>query len=329
MATPTVQVMDREALEIYTFDTATPAPSATAEEKAVAVLPAEAESTPVPTATASATATPIPLPTSMLYGVFDPEGQHERNWAISVQHEYISWLELPERSHEVASNALKMGRIPLIALMPYPWEGSEFHAEWIVQGLYDPHIKGHCQALNMPGQPVLMRWAHEMDLPSNHGLFPWSGQDPREMIAAQRHFTDLCRESAPNVMFVWSPAGEPALLDYYPGDEYVDFVGLTTLWNQLISHRESPEGAFADLFTPRYQRVEGFGKPILIAEFGVAAEPKFAQAYLREAYESVDEYPLLRGLILFNFHQKDNAWGEGIHPDFRVGAEYFPTHSKN
>jgi cellulose synthase (UDP-forming) len=47
---------------------------------------------------------------------------------------------------------------------------------------------------------------------------------------AFRHVVSLFRdEGADNVRFVWSPAGETNALDYYPGGDVVDYVGLTVL----------------------------------------------------------------------------------------------------
>ncbi len=76
-------------------------------------------------------------------------------------------------------------------------------------------------------QPILIRFGHEMDLGGN---YPWAGQAPDEYVAAYRHFVDLFRSNdVNNVLWVWSPAGTLEAPDYYPGDDYVDYAGLTIL----------------------------------------------------------------------------------------------------
>lgn len=262
----------------------------------------------------------VAVPEGLLFGVYDPAGEHDNNSFLEMEQAYVSWLDYPEVTHGLANAILAKGRVPFISIEPYPWEGTEFTTEWIVEGLYDPHITGHCSALDFPGQTVFVRWAHEMEI----GAFPWGLQDPDLMIAAFQRFSTLCREAAPNVQIVWSPAGHQNLSNYWPGSDYVDAIGLTALSNQLINGRETAEGTFGDLFGGRYNLVVGYGKPVIISEFGAAGSPEYVETYFREAYSQFGDYPLLKAVILFNLHQQDEAWGEGIFPDFRVSQDLFP-----
>ena len=65
----------------------------------------------------------------------------------------------------------------------------------------------------------------EMDLANKR--YPWSHWTPTEYIAAYRHFVNVCRGVASNAKFMWSPRGEANLRDYYPGNDYVDSIGLS------------------------------------------------------------------------------------------------------
>lgn len=262
----------------------------------------------------------VQVPDGLLFGVYDPAGEHDDNPYLDLEQAYISWLDYPEVTHGLVNAILDKGRVPFISIEPYPWEGTEFTPEWIVEGLYDPHIIGHCSALNITGQTVYVRWAHEMEI----GAFPWGTQNPDLMIVAFQRFSTLCREVAPNVQIVWSPAGHLNLGAYWPGGDYVDAVGLTSLSNQLINGRETAEGAFSDLFGGRYSLVAGYNKPVIISEFGAAGTPEYVEMYFRESYSQFGKYPFLKGIVLFNMWQRDDAWGQGVHPDFRVGQELFP-----
>jgi hypothetical protein len=71
--------------------------------------------------------------------------------------------------------------------------------------------------------PIFLRWASEMNGPWTK----YSG-DPalyREKFAL---VSKIMKEEAPNVAMVWTPFAEPQnLIDqYYPGDEWVDWVGI-------------------------------------------------------------------------------------------------------
>ena len=78
-------------------------------------------------------------------------------------------------------------------------------------------------------------------------------------------------EGATNVRFVWSPAGNDNALDYFPGGDVVDYVGLTALadadWDAAFG---LPAQSFDDIVGPRYLRLEPLGKPIIVAELGVS-----------------------------------------------------------
>ena len=80
------------------------------------------------------------------------------------------------------------------------------------------------------GAPVIIRPFHEM----NGRWFWWGGKNAADFVLLYRLFVDYLRDSAQvhggfhNLIFAWSP-NSPFNADsmvYYPGDEYVDIVGL-------------------------------------------------------------------------------------------------------
>lgn len=309
-----------EGFEHYVFNTPQPATELPIEEEPFETQQGENDVQLVITTTPAAQIQNVVVPEGLLFGVYDPVGEHDNNPFLDMEQAYVSWLDYPEVTHGLVNAILAKGRVPFISIEPYPWEGTEFTIEWIVEGLYDPHITGHCSALNISGQTVYVRWAHEMEI----GAFPWGLQDAGSMVQAFQRFSSLCREAAPNVQIVWSPAGHQNLDDYWPGADYVDAIGLTSLSNQLINGRATAERAFGDLFGGRYNLVSGYGKPVIISEFGAAGSSEYVETYFKEAYAQFGDYPLLKAVILFNLYQQDEAWGEGVYPDFRVGPETFP-----
>lgn len=59
----------------------------------------------------------------------------------------------------------------------------------------------------------------------------WNKCNATEFIQAYRYVSDIFRNSNPNVAMVWSPTVAPAwnvnINDFYPGDQYVDWVGVS------------------------------------------------------------------------------------------------------
>jgi hypothetical protein len=71
--------------------------------------------------------------------------------------------------------------------------------------------------------PIFVRWASEMNLSE----FIWSG-DTAKYVEKWRLLYNIFKEEAPNIAMVWAPNWAPTatITSYYPGDEYVDWVGV-------------------------------------------------------------------------------------------------------
>ncbi len=71
--------------------------------------------------------------------------------------------------------------------------------------------------------PIFLRWASEMN-------GPWTkyGGDPALYKNKFQLVSRVMKEEAPNVAMLWTPFAEPAkyIPDYYPGDGWVDWVGV-------------------------------------------------------------------------------------------------------
>jgi beta-mannanase len=88
--------------------------------------------------------------------------------------------------------------------------------------------------------------------------------------------------------------------DFYPGDEYVDWVSTGTLnygtvapWSQWWS--------FEEIFAKHYETFAKYKKPILIAEFGtLAVGGNQADWYQKALADFPTRYPAVKGLIFFH-----------------------------
>ncbi len=157
---------------------------------------------------------------------------------------------------------------------------------------------------NTNGVPVVVRFAHEM----NGSWYAW-GQQPDEYIAAFRRVADAVHRDAPGSAMMWAPnygggypfaggaqesrpgaagfaaldtTGDGALtaLDdpyapYYPGDDAVDWVGMSLYhWGSAYPWGESEmpeEGKFAAQLTGTYDGDNGDESmlPDFYADYGV------------------------------------------------------------
>ena len=262
-------------------------------------------------------------------GVYDPAGGFDAAPGVLLDHVYVPWrLHNTDELERLVGAARSRGRMPLVGLEPWPFEIDGLSKETlfadIVAGRYDPTIAASCRAMARDApQPVLLRWAHEMDLT---GRFPWAQGDPAGYIQAYRHVVHTCRATgASNVQYVWSPAGDVLLQDYWPGAAWVDYVGVTALgfsdWD-LFRGQLRP-ATFEEVFGYRYALVAEFRKPIIIAEFGAAGTPDHQRAWIADAFASMRRYPLLRAVVYFNAVDPVK-WDNFKVPDWRVPPSLFP-----
>ncbi len=87
----------------------------------------------------------------------------------------------------------------------------------------DKYLSDFAEAIRKSGIPVFVRFASEM----NGSWVPYHG-DPLQYRVKFRLVANRIREIAPNAAMVWSPNAIPEkpIDDYYPGSEYVDWVGV-------------------------------------------------------------------------------------------------------
>jgi endoglucanase len=161
-----------------------------------------------------------------------------------------------------------------------------------------------------------------MEQPSDR--YPWARGDASGYIAAYRYFVDACRKIVPRARFVWSPKGEGGLAAYYPGDNYVDLIGVS-VWGLEKWDREQygRPRSFAKTFNEKYRRVAQFGKPVIIAELGVAGRKRYRQNWISEISalsSGPNPFPLLTGIVYF-YDKEPYHWPSGYgSPDWRVAG---------
>ncbi len=126
-------------------------------------------------------------------------------------------------------------------------------------GSYDKVIKKYSKWAKSVDRPIYLRIGYEFDGPHN-------AMEPDEYVAAYRRIVDMMRDQGvENVAFVWhSYIFEPykgySIEDYYPGDDYVDWVGVS-MFGLLYAEADLLEYGNAVLDFARDHK-----KPVMAAE---------------------------------------------------------------
>jgi mannan endo-1,4-beta-mannosidase len=208
------------------------------------------------------------------------------------------------------------GQVPYLAWEPYKATMAQ-----IASGSQDAYIRSTADAIRDLDLPVAISFGHEM----NGAWYPWGteGTTPAEFVAAWRHIHDVFQnEGVSNVIWVWSPniinpVPSVQLKQYYPGDGYVDWVGVVGYYALTGAHD------FEQLFGPTFTEVRAFtSKPFLLAETG--SEPSARKAaQITELLRTVADTPDVIGFIWFDL-DKETDWRVDSSPAalaaFQAGA---------
>jgi len=179
----------------------------------------------------------------------------------------------------------------------------------VVDGAY---LREWAREAKASGIPIFLRFAGEM----NGNWINWHG-NPEAYISKFRMLHDVFAQEAPNVAMVWSPSDTPAsdIDRYYPGDAYVDWVGVSLYIEPYENGDPSVPPMLATSQVERLTRIYNTyaaRRPIVLSETGVphyshATSEDFTEwgkLNLQRLYEIMPyKYPRLKAITYFNVDQ--------------------------
>lgn len=172
----------------------------------------------------------------------------------------------------------------------------------------DAYLRQFAQDANESGVPIFLRFASEMNGP----WVKWNG-DPALYKQKFQLVSKIMKEDAKNVAMAWVPNSVPAdKIDiYYPGDAWVDWVGVN-LYSVPYFNGKSSEPAEhvnpLNLLDPIYETYAK-RKPIMIGEFGASHftsvgnndKTKFGITKMNMFYHGLRmKYPRVKAVHWFN-----------------------------
>jgi beta-mannanase len=175
----------------------------------------------------------------------------------------------------------------------------------IADGKFDGYITSFAKSVAAEKWPIALRFAHEM----NGNWYPWSEQEngnhKGDYVKAWRHVHDLFQQAgASNVIWVWSPnivrpVKKVALAPLYPGDQYVDWIGLT-------GYQQIDETSPDQTFDPTLKIIRKFtSKPVLVTETGAQPGPYRVQ-WIQSFFPWLTAHPYVIGFV---WTERDTSTG--------------------
>lgn len=244
------------------------------------------------------------------------------------------------------TRAWEQGRVPMLTWESRPIDSKndvidepEYSLPLIIEGGFDDYLRQYARDIVETGLPLVIRLDHEM----NGVWYPWNevtskgasinGNGRGDYVKMWRHVHDLFEEEGANdyVGWLWSPnivnnlpslQKDPAFLEsLYPGDEYVDWVGLSGYLRP--AYKEGQQFTFEYTFGESLDQVRALtDKPILLSEVGASETGGHKPTWVKDFFASfaTGENSDVIGFAWFNLAVTTYVEGERTTNDWRIDS---------
>ena len=294
----------------------------------------------------------IPLP-----GVELEEFESDAGKKVSIVgyaawwYDTFTWGDFDTLHKDWVTATRNRGSIPLILWQPfnpyytdYNTQMKKYSLKNIVAGDFDDYIHTWARQIKAWGHPIMLRPMHELNCPTSLSSVSYGQSwcaslkdidgtiinEPIDAINAWRHIINIFREEgANNVTWVWSVlawasysyggTNSISLSSIYPGDDYVDWIGVSYYHKDFIP---SPEATNDVNIQNIYKEMSDLSsiKPMMIAEMGAKEDPynsNIKPEWIRntlsfDRLQSVPfKYPRIKAIFYWNDGRDDlKTWIE-------------------
>ncbi|WBU38476.1 glycosyl hydrolase [Homoserinibacter sp. YIM 151385] len=239
---------------------------------------------------------------------------------------------------DAVTRSWQRGMLPLLTWESRPLEAANdvvdepaYRLQKIIDGDFDAYLTRYAKAIRKTGLPLAIRLNHEM----NGDWYPWSeqvnGNSPGEYAEMWRHVHDIFEKAGANdyVIWVWAPnridklAASARSLEYlrslYPGDEYVDWVGMSGYLRP--PYAEGTQFTFEETFSKTLAQLRQVArKPVFLAEIGASEIGGGKPHWIRSLFKNLalPENQDVIGFSWFNLTVTSSVQGSLATNDWRI-----------
>jgi len=192
----------------------------------------------------------------------------------------------------------------------------------VIDGLYDEHLRSFAREAKAFGHPFIFRLNNEM----NSTWVRYSGIallcDPDVFIRVWRHIYDIFQEEGVrNAIWVFNPndVDFPPLnwnshISYYPGNRYVQMIGLTgyntgTYYKELTQENWRSFTQIYDPLNEKYSEVYG-SFPWMITEFACSSIGGDKEQWIRDMFDNIHKYRNIKAALWWSYVDYDYSKGK-------------------
>ncbi len=293
-------------------------------------------------------------PSSRYFGMYTDQAPF--NWAtfdstsskIGVSPNLVGYFQGWDQTFrgDAVTRAWQHGRMPMMTWESRPINSSndsnvapDYSLPKIIGGDFDAYLHQYAKDIVATGLPLALRLDHEM----NGIWYPWSendgagtsinGNSPGDYVKMWRHVHDIFQQEGANdlVVWVWAPnivnnlpASHKAagyLENLYPGDQYVDWVGLSGYLRPPF--KPDNDFSFDYTFKPSLDKLRSITKkPIILAEVGASETEGHKAAWITSFFNALAK-PENSDIIGFSwFNLAVTSYVEGVRAtnDWRIDS---------
>jgi hypothetical protein len=209
---------------------------------------------------------------------------------------YLFVLQSIMTTRQMVSESMEVPGVPVVQLgLLYP------QCKDIISGKNDSYLKKFAQDSTEYGKQhggFFMSPMWDLNQVSKVN-WPWAGQ-PTEFKKSWRHIWQIFEDQGANEYATWVPEylaakGHP-LHGYYPGDQYIDWIGLS-IYNREKYGDQSLDDRIREPYN--YFRSMYPDKPIMLEELGATNNYKQA-IWLQDAYKTIKNLTGIKATICWN-----------------------------
>ncbi|WP_250446486.1 glycosyl hydrolase, partial [Actinotalea sp. C106] len=293
-------------------------------------------------------------PSERYYGMYTEQSPF--NWAVlddaasktGVLPDLVGYFDGWDRDFRphAVTRAWEREMLPVLTWESRPFSAAndqvsepDYSLPKIIDGEFDAYLRQYARDIAELGLPLGIRLNHEM----NGVWYPWSEVDGRgesingnsegDFVAMWRHVHDIFSEEGAGdlVIWIWAPnivnnlpttLQDPATLEgLYPGDDYVDWVGLSGYYRPPYRADQTP--TFSYTFDRSLDQLRDLtDKPILLSEIGASEVGGQKPAWVTSFFEGLaqPENADVLGFAWFNLAVTTYSGGERVTNDWRVDS---------
>ncbi|MDN4596899.1 glycoside hydrolase family 26 protein [Leifsonia virtsii] len=258
---------------------------------------------------------------------------------------YFSGWDENFRANAV-TRAWQQGRLPMMTWESRPISAGNdtvdapaYSLPKIIAGDFDAYLHQYAKDIVATGLPLGIRLDHEM----NGIWYPWSetdgqgnsinGNNVGDYVKMWRHVHDIFQQEGANnlVMWIWAPNivnnlpathKAPGYLEsLYPGDAYVDWVGLSGYLRP--PYKSDNDFSFDYTFKASLDKLRSItSKPIMLAEVGASETEGHKAAWITSFFNALAK-PENKDIIGFSwFNLAVTSYVEGVRAtnDWRIDS---------